>query len=322
MSNRWTRRNWCRALMSGPALLAGCRPAVPWWQWRGLAFGTEVSIGFAPALPAEAPRLSGLCSREVKRLESLFSLFDENSALRRLNRDGFLDSPPGELLEALEICRALHRETDGAFDVTVQPLWELFEMHYRGAPESRGAPPAHALRQVLEKVDFRAVEFGVEQVRFRKPGMAVTLNGMIQGFVTDRVADLLLDAGVGSALIHLGEYRAIGSAPDGTAWNIAVRGAAGAPVGMVALEDRALAISSGSGWMFGTDGRFHHIFHPTGGEGRPPDEILAVATPTAAWADGLATAGLLISPDSFGRLMGRQPWPAEFWRFSIAQAGG
>lgn len=320
MRLHWNRRDWCRTLIAGATGLGSCRPATGWWRWNGLAFGTEVSIAFAPPLPAEARRLSALCSAEVKRLEAMLSLAEESSAVRRLNREGRLDVPPKELVEILDLCRALHHATAGAFDVTVQPLWELYEDHFRRSPGDRTGPPEAALRQARAKVGFDAVEVGRDQVCFRKPGMALTLNGINQGFVTDRVTDLLRGAGVTSALIDLGEFRAIGTSPEGQPWSIGIRGPAQEPVGTVPLANRALAVSSGSGWTFDPEGRFHHIFHPQSGKVRPQTEVLAVSAPTAAWADGLATAGLVMDPGTFERLIGKLAWPVESWRFGVGPA--
>jgi hypothetical protein len=89
--------------------------------------------------------------------------------------------------------------------------------------------------------------------------MAITLNGIAQGYITDRIADLLRHEGFEQAVVDLGEWRALGSHPEGRPWRAATR------EGSIALSDNALAVSSGAGTAFETSARFHHIFDPATG---------------------------------------------------------
>ena len=96
---------------------------------------------------AEAERSIERALAEVRRLERIFSLYQEESALVALNRRGVLEAPPSELVELLTECRNYAELTDGAFDPTVQPLWRLFAAHFSHAEADPGGPSASRSRR-------------------------------------------------------------------------------------------------------------------------------------------------------------------------------
>ncbi len=95
-------------------------------HWTGSALGGPASIAIHYPDRAEADRLIGRCVAEIGRLEGIFSLYRPDSALSRLNRDGHLAAPPSDLVVLLSESIRFSRLTGGAFDVTVQPLWNGF----------------------------------------------------------------------------------------------------------------------------------------------------------------------------------------------------
>ena len=92
--------------------------------WRGVALGADAMLQFNHPDPVVASRLIERSLAEVHRLERIFSLYRENTAVRQLNANGSLDDPPQDLIRILSESEEFSRETNGAFDVTVQPLWE------------------------------------------------------------------------------------------------------------------------------------------------------------------------------------------------------
>src|SRR5262249_12903088 len=125
------------------------------------------------------------------RLERIFALYRDDSELARLNRDGRLDDPSFDLLAVLSLGLRLSGLTSGAFDTTVQPLWDLYAGHFFRSPTPRPeGPDPKAIERARALVDWRAVDLGTRRIALR-PGMGVTLNGIAQGYVTDRVIDIL-----------------------------------------------------------------------------------------------------------------------------------
>ena len=311
-----TRRRFLgiAAVAAGLALLpGGLRAAgVPVRTWRGVALGADSVLQLAHPDPAEADRLIALCLEEVARLERVFSLYRTDSALARLNRDGVLDAPPADLVRLLSEAAAFSRRTDGAFDPTVQPLWQLYAGHFARPGADPAGPPEAVLRAARELVDHRKLRVEPGRVAFAGRGMAVTLNGIAQGYVTDRVSERLRAEGMTDVLVDLGEIRALGHHPSGRPWSVGLADPLvdGRSAGTLEIADRAVATSGGYGTPFDSAGRFTHLFDPaTGGCAR---EWLAVTVlaPDATTADALSTALSVVPEARAAVLLDRFPGTA------------
>ena len=217
--------------------------------------------------------------------------------MARLNEEGQLRNPPTELVSLLERAQQWGELSGGAFDVTVQPLWRLYLDHFAKPGADPLGPPETAVTAARELVDFQAMDVSAKRIVFARPGMAVTLNGIAQGDITDRVADLLGAEGLQHALIDLGEFRALSAHPSGRPWKVGIKDPhdAGSILSKVALTDRALATSATTGTRFDPDGRHHHLFDPN--SGRPSRGLVAasVIAQRARDADAFSTA-LLATP--------------------------
>lgn len=276
-------------------------------RWRGVALGAEASITLHGADPTRARQLLHQCEAEVRRLEGIFSLHRPDSAISRLNREGRLIRPPIELLDLLAQARAVSRLTEGAFDLTVQPLWEVYAAHFGDPNGAPAGPPAAAVEAARALVDHRAIDADRDRVRLVRRGMAITANGIAQGYITDRIGGLLRAAGAGHVLVDLGEIRALGDRGDGTPWRVGLRrgGRDGEIAEVIDLDDRAVATSDPAGTRFSHDRRHHHLFDP--GTGRPSCHArrVTVIAPTATRADALSTAFAVMAPGAVARARAR-----------------
>jgi thiamine biosynthesis lipoprotein len=274
------------AAFAGAAVGLPARAAAP-LQWRGVAMGASASITLAHP---DAAALIARARDEIARLEHIFSLHDPASALSRLNATGRLATPPFELLECLALSATMHAASAGRFDPTVQPLWQLY------AETAGQAPAPAALAQRLARVGWQAVRFDAGAVRLTRPGMALTLNGVAQGYVADRVAALLRAAGLRDVLVNTGEFHALGVAPDGDDWQITPDDGSGNWPAPVALRDAAMASSAPRGTAFDAAGQIGHILDPRSGlPARTPWRLISVTALQAALADALSTAMCLMT---------------------------
>ena len=291
------------AAMIGAAVTGLSAPAMaaPLARWRGVALGAEASITLRHP---DADRILAACRAEIARLEGIFSLYDPSSALCRLNAMGGLEAPPFELLELIGQCGALHAATGGLFDPTVQPLWAA----YAEAFAAGKAPDGETIGRALERVGWAGVSAEPGRIAFRKPGMALTFNGIAQGYIADRVAALLRAEGLTDVLVDTGEIRALGGHPDGGAWPVSFDDRSGRPAGSIALRDASLASSAPLGTAFDAEGRVGHILDPrTGRPASPEWRLVSVSARTAALADGLSTAFCLMSRAEIERTLVRFP---------------
>lgn len=261
--------------------------AMPRWTWRGNALGAKAEMTLVHLDEARARQMIRLAVDEIERLENVFNLYRSNSELARLNRDGRLEAPSPDLVTLLSTASRYSELTDGAFDVTVQPLWHLYAEHFSKAGADPDGPSEAAIETAKSLVDYRAIELAPAEIRLTRPDMAITLNGIAQGYITDRVADLLRAHGIGQTLIDLGEIRALGHRPNGRPWRVVIDGRADHHA--IDLVDRAIATSSPAGTAFDRTGRFHHLFEPATGRPAAAGRQISVIADRATTADALST---------------------------------
>ena len=268
--------------------------------WSGTALGCDATLQIHHPDPATADRLIAASLAEVRRLEAVMSLYRSDSALSRLNRDGALDDPPFDLVRVLAEARRYSEISGGAFDVTVQPLWELYAGHFSQPGASPDGPDEQAIAAAVGRVGQSALEIDPLRLAFAAPGMGVTLNGIGQGYITDRVVELLRAGGVEHALVDMGKTRAIGGHPDGGPWSVGLEDprAPGTVAERIALADRAVATAGGYGTLFDEAGRFNHIFEPWSGRTSWRWLSVSVEAATATESNALSNAFALMPAEA------------------------
>ena len=267
----------------------GEQPAFQTWQGESLGGPANLTLWHPNAAFARAT-IARMRS-EVERLELVFSLFRHDSEISRLNHSGRLLTPSADLIAVLETAREVAEASNGAFDPTVQPLWNAYSGHFRRRPDMPAGPSSAIIDAARALVDYRQLDIGPRRVQFARPGMAITLNGIAQGYITDRIADLLQQEGFDNSMVELGETRAIGGRPDGGAWTIGLKNPRNAMEisGSTAIYNEALSVSGGHGHQF-PGSELHHIFDPASGRSAQRLLNVSVVAPRAVIADALSTA--------------------------------
>jgi thiamine biosynthesis lipoprotein len=279
------------------------------FSWQGEVLGALSELTLWHSDAALAQRTILRVRGEIDRYERIFSLYREDSEISRLNKMGALEKPSPELRGLVEESQRLGVLSGGAFDISVQPLWRLYEAHFWLHSDIQSDIAARARDVARDLVDFRQIDIGATGVGFARAGMGITLNSVAQGYITDAIADLLRNEGFASAVVDLGEFRTLGRHPDGHPWRIGIRNgmAAGGIARTVELEDMALAVSGGYGTTFEPTGRFHHIFDPHTGASANGLVDVAVIGPRATAANGLSTAICVAGEDRAPALLAAYP---------------
>ena len=280
---------------------AASAPAIPRWRWRGVALGARAEITLCHPNRVIAGRAVNAAVAEIERLEGIFSLYRPNSDISRLNRDGQLNFPSGAFVDLMAASVDWSRWTGGAFDPTVQPLWQLYAKHFASPHANRTGPPAAAMAAAQALVDWQALDIAPDRIAFRRPGMSVTLNGIAQGFITDQVAQVLRRHGIDNVLCDIGEAVAIGRPSSDRAWRLAIETASvnGEIAGTIEFGDGAVASSAGWATRFDTEGRHHHLFDPRTGGSAAFRPAVTVVAPDGTTADALSTAFFVMPEDQF-----------------------
>ncbi|MEP1587040.1 MAG: FAD:protein FMN transferase [Tateyamaria sp.] len=235
--------------------------------WQGHAFGAEVSITIRGE-QAQAQQVLAEARKVLRDIEALFSLFDNNSALSYLNRDGVLNAPGLDFLAVMRASDRAYHLTDGLFDPSVQRLWQVL---------AQGHNPA----EYFDTIGWDRVQFDARQVTLGV-GQALTFNGIAQGYATDQVSEVLIAHEFSDVLVNIGEHRGIGGA-----WRLGVQDPEHGLLGMRTLHNGAIATSSPHATPMGHDG---HIIQRNA---RPRWSTVSVEAPSATLADSLSTAMVL-----------------------------
>src|SRR5215467_13985055 len=167
-----TRRRAIRILAAAaglPVLIAAVRTTAPPGQlfgWQGEVLGALSELTLWHTDAALAQRTILRVRGEIARYERIFSLYREDSEISRLNAAGTLSKPSPELRGLVEESRRFSVLSAGSFDISVQPLWRLYEAHFWSRSDIQPDIVARARDLAHDLVDFRKIDIGSALMRF------------------------------------------------------------------------------------------------------------------------------------------------------------
>jgi FAD:protein FMN transferase len=259
------------------------------------ALGSNVSITVVHSDHSVARQAIDAAFDELELVEQVMSIYRPHSQLCQLNREGVVNDPHSYLVEVLQASHQMAERSAGAFDVTVQPLWNLYDV----AKGNGQLPSASAVATAKTKIDWRSVDVCEGRISLRRKGSAITLNGIAQGFAADRALAALRQHDVRHALVDTGELGSRGVKADGRAWSVGIQHPRDedAFVAIAKLDGRCLATSGDYATTFSADRANNHLFDPR--TGRSPSELssVSIATPTGMQADALSTAVFVLGAE-------------------------
>ncbi|WP_372971080.1 FAD:protein FMN transferase [Marinobacter sp.] len=303
--------------------LAGCsfEEEEKVWEISGPVFGTGYNINVV--MKDDPGRLENLASdieEVLEEVDASMSTWRDDSELSRFNSQEDQSSWTGisrPLHEVLTTSREVSQLTDGAFDVTIGPVVNLWGFGPDARPEQ--VPGDDVLASRLEAIGYDKLELREEPPALRaNPNQYVDLSAIAKGYGVDAVARYLESEGLSAFLVEIGgEVRVSGRKPDGTAWRLAIE----EPVSeqrqvnrVVALDSQAMATSGDYRNYYESDGRrFSHTIDPK--DGKPIDHNLASVTVIAEdcmTADALATAFNVMGVEQAKELATRENIAAYF----------
>jgi thiamine biosynthesis lipoprotein len=243
--------------------------------------GTVFTVEMYGPDPEQLARAGDRALAEASRIDHLLSNYLPDSELSHVNRDA-AKAPvkvSQELFDLLSTCVVVSRESEGTFDITVGPLmkvWGFFK-------DSGHLPSAQAVKDSLRKVGYQNVELNRpnRSVHFKQAGVELDPGGVGKGYAVDRMAAVLRQEGVHSALISGGgsSIFGLGTPPiDSRGWPIHINDPRNEKktAADVYLKDRSLSTSGSYEKFFWADGKvYSHIMDPR--SGYPAQGMLAVS---------------------------------------------
>ncbi len=273
------------AQVAGAPASAGAGNTHLYWRERAAqGLGTHLHLRAAHTSPERLEAGLDAAIAAIRHVEQQFSLFDPHSALSQLNRDGVLRQPHPDFVRLLQLAKQVAAKSRGSFDMTVQPLWLVWQH----AKLNGRLPSAAELRQARALVGWQGLDVSPERIRFKKPGMGITMNGIAQGFASDLAKAALQTHGIEHALIDAGEWNSLGQSPQATPWRIGVQSPRSSSLlATLNTDGRAIATSSDAFYRFSASDRHHHILNPHTGFSPIALASVTVLAPNCALADAL-----------------------------------
>ncbi len=255
--------------------------AKPASVWRGAALGGEARVALYGSDAETAANALGEVAHEIERLENVFSLYRDTSELSRLNAERRLAGASRDLVEVLRAASSWRDKTAGAFNSLVQDLWQA-------------AAKGREVTQAMLEAAQGEITFG-DAIALPSQSL-VTLNGIAQGRIADRVTEVLRAHGFDDVVIDAGELRIPGRE----------RRAVGIPAlqSAISVADVAIATSEPKALVFDPKTFRHHLIDPHTGKSPRYWESISVLAPTAETADALSTAFAILPHDAVGDLAG------------------
>lgn len=291
-----------------PALffLLPAPPAPSLYTFTGLTMGTSYAVLVnAETLPLPRQPLQAQFEAMLEQVNGQMSTYLPESELSRINATNTSAwvpvSPP--LMEVLLAARQLSRRTQGAFDVTVAPLLELW-----GFAPGRDftVPEAAQVTRALHLVGYEKLQLDTATSSLQKAhgNMSLELSAIAKGYAVDQLADYLEQLQVANYLVEIGgEIRARGVNNKQQPWQIGIEQPLAGQRQVrrsVQLHNMAMATSGDYRNFFEQDGRrYSHTIDPR--SGYPVTHTLASVTvlhPAAMHADAWATALLALGPEA------------------------
>lgn len=277
-------------------------PPMQMFQQQREMMDTWVTITVYNRDPDLAVRAIETVFSRMEEIEQIASIYDEHAEAYVLNEQGRLDDPSPELIEIIEAAAETSRLSGGAFDITVEPLLEL----WRYAPgadkqfwELEPLEQQEALSEATALIGPDRVSVTAGPSIVLAPGTKITLGGIAKGYAVDQGLEALRAAGVKHGLIDAGgDIGALGGKPNNEHWEIVLRNPNDSADFLVrfGLTDGAIATSGNYERYFDPAAEVGHIMDPRTGFSSHNASSATVIAPTCTQADALATAVFVLGP--------------------------
>jgi len=275
-------------------ILGRCHPTSAVAVTRSLfTMGTKVNITAYGESMRHCNHAINLAFGEFNAIDHLMSVFKQDSQLSQLNANAGREAVAvdSRIIEVLETTEQFSQTTDGAFDVTIEPLMQLWGFRN----EQQTKPNDRQIAEALEAVGYRNIVINKKEntVGLLNRKSRIDLGGIAVGYSVDRAVHILRSEGIEQALInHSGDIYALGTPPDADAWEIGIVDPQNTDsiITKVALRDQALSTSGSYNNYILYDGiRFGHLLDPKRGIPVDPVLSLTVIADLCITADALST---------------------------------
>jgi len=291
---RWWHLPFLLFLILGTIYIVRSSNNTPYQRNEGKIFGTFYHLTYQSKKDLHQPILD-----ELQKVDDALSMFNDTSIISKINRNEAVKT--NKFFEnVFKTAKRISQETDGAFDITVAPLVNLWGFGFKHAQE----PSQAALDSIMPLIGWQKVTLSQHEIKKENPKTMLDCSAIAKGYACDVVALLLQRYGVENYMIEIGgEIVTRGHNPERSAWRVGVEKPTEDSVAtthqiakILQLNNRAMATSGNYRNFYYKNGKkYAHTINPK--TGKPVQHSLLSATvlaPSCAEADAYATSFMVM----------------------------
>ncbi len=235
--------------------------------------------------------------KKIDELSAIASTYDEQSEISILNNNGYIENPSHELVEMFSLSKEYYDKTDGNFDITIQPILNLWS---EGLWEESEEIQEQKISETLKIVGSDKINISDDRIEFAEEGMSATLGGIAKGYIVDSALEVLKSYGIENALINAGgDIATLGSKPDKTKWSISLENPddTSQKIASFGLDNISVTTSGNYYRYFDPEKEVHHIIDPKTGKSANLCISATIIAKNATIADILSTSVFVMGPE-------------------------
>ncbi len=231
-------------------------------------------------------------------IEQVASIFDEESEAFRLNQEGRITEPSDDLRQLISMSLDYYQLTNGYFDITVEPLLELWES---GLWQESQLVQELRISETMPLVGSDKIVVTDDEIIFSVEGMKITLGGIAKGYAAEEALKVLENIGIEHALVNAGgDISTLDAKPNGDPWSINLVNPDDTTQSLAnfIVIGKAVATSGNYERYFDPNKEAHHIIDPKTGFSAQESISVTIIAESLVQADALATAVFAMGPEA------------------------
>lgn len=294
-------------LIVGTILIIRQQHSMPYQKCSGLIFGTTYHVTYQYDEDLQTEVVA-----KLKEVDAALSMFNEQSTISKINNNQTV-KPDKMFLDVFQLAQQISQDTQGAFDITVAPLVNIWGFGFKHGQE----PTKHAIDSLRQFVGYQKVSYDGKTIQKQDPRIMLDCSAIAKGYGTDVVARLMDEKGVKNYLVEIGgEVVTRGISEKRVPWKIGVTKPTDDTLHVgnelqtvLNVTDKAMATSGNYRNFYYKGGRkYAHTINPK--TGRPVQHNILSATVLCnqcAKADAYATAFMVMGLDKAREVLERNP---------------
>lgn len=286
-------------------LITGCSGNLTEVKETRSMMSTFITITVYDSSQINAKNAVNAAFDEFARIEKLLNIYNASSEISALNSDKTITQFSKDFEENIAAAVIYCKLTNGSFDITVQPVLDLYTHTFK---DENRSPTDNEIKDELTKVDCSKVSLNRNATITIGSNQTITLGGIAKGYAVDKAIEILKSYGIKHALVNAGgNMMALGDKGEGNEkeidnsnkWSIALRNPRNETeyITLIHLKDKAVSTSGDYERYFDPEKKFHHIINPQTGYSATELISVTIIADNAFDADALSTSVFVLGKE-------------------------